>query len=157
MVLRLSRFLKHRVSCLFNRTLSVTVSFTDVYLSLNDIIIPNNGYVPISSIPLNNNGGTALLCHTNRLPPQEHEKHSGGDWFSPNGTRVGSKGSTNVPGFERNRGSMVVRLKRTNGAAVEGIYWCTTRDDLLKPWTVYVGLYHSGKGIVSSTQTIKKD
>ena len=135
------------MSCLFNRTLSVTVSFTDVYLSLNGIIIPNHGYVPISSIPLNNNDDTALLCHTNRLPPQEHEKHSGGDWFSPNGTRVGSEGSTNVPGFVRNRSSMAVRLKRTNGAAPEGIYWCSVKDDLGPTWTVYVGLYNNGKGI----------
>ena len=143
------------MSCLFNRTLSVTVSFADVYLSLNGIIIPNNGYVSISSISLNSNDGTALLCHTNRPPPQEHKKHSGGDWFSPSGTRVGSKGSTDVPGLVRNRGPMVVRLKRTNSTTPYGIYWCSIKDDSGTTWKVYVGLYTNGKGIFLA-QTIKK-
>ena len=135
----------------FLAVLTSPLSFTDVYLSLNDSIIPNHGYVPISSIPLNSND-TALLCHTNRPPPKEHDKHSEGDWYSPHGTRVGSIGSTDVPGFVRNRSPMVVRLKRTNGTTPEGIYWCSVKDDLLTPWTVYVGLYNKGKGSFSLTK-----
>ena len=108
----------------------------------------------ISSIPLNSNDDNALLCHTNR--PSEREKHSGGDWFSPHGTRVGSKGSTNVPGFVRNRSPMVVILKRTNGAAPEGIYWCSVKDDLGPTWTVYVGLYNNGKGISTPSSNYQK-
>ena len=143
------------ISCkLCYQNYAFTVTSTEVNLSLNGRIIPNHGYVPISSIPLNSTDDTALLCHTNRLEAHNSNKHSGGNWYSPIGTRVAR---TDVPGFVRNRGSMVVRLKRTIGATVEGIYWCSIQDNLLTPWTVYVGLYHSGKGIVSSTQTIKKD
>ena len=110
--------------------------------------------MPISSIPLNSNDDTALLCHTNR--PKVNHQHSGGDWFSPHGTKVGIEGSTAVPGFVRNRGSMVVRLKRANGAASEGIYWCSVKDDSPAPWIVYVGLYNNGEGIFLA-QTITKE
>ena len=88
----------------------------DVYLSLNGIVIPNNGYVEISDI--GSDDDTALLCHTNRLPPPG-KTHSGGDWYDPDGTRVQD---IYVPGFTRNRGPMVVRLKRTSGTPPEGIY-----------------------------------
>ena len=136
---------------LATRVNSVTVSSTEVNLSLNGSIIPNHGYVPISSIPLNSNDDTALLCHTNR-PPRNNYKDSDGNWFIPSGTSVGNKVSTAVPGFVRNKGPMEVRLKRTNGAAPEGIYWCSVKDDLLTPWTVYVGLYNKGKGSFSLTK-----
>ena len=138
---------------LFSSTNVITAPFPDVYLGLNGIIIPNHGYVPISSIPLNSTGDTALLCHTNRLQDHDTNKHSGGDWYSPIGTRVSS---TDVPGFVRSRGPMVVRLKRTNSAAPEGIYWCSIQDDLLTLWRMYVGLYNDGKGILLA-QTIKKE
>ena len=87
---------------------------------------------------------TALLCHTNLLTTSV--RHSGGDWFAPDGTRVHEN---DVPGFKKNRGPMVVRLSRntaTNPPA-EGIYHCVIEDDTLQ--TVYVGLYNSGRGIVS--------
>ena len=35
------------------------------------------------------------------------------------------------------------------------IYWCSVKDDSLAPWTVYVGLYNNGKGILFA-ETIKK-
>ena len=141
---------------LATRVNSVTVSSTEVNLSLNGRIIPNHGYVPISSIPLNSNDNTALLCHTNRPPRNNSNKGSDGNSFLPSGISVGNKVSTDVPGFVRNRGPMVVRLKRTSGAASEGIYWCSIQDDSLAPWTVYVGLYNNGKGILLA-QTIKKE
>ena len=80
-------------------------SSTDVYLSLNDEVIPNHGYVEISDI--GSNDTAALLCHTNRPA-------IGGDWLAPDGDTVGSLGSTDVPGFERNRGPVLVRMRRSN-------------------------------------------
>ena len=116
----------------------------DVYLSLNGIVIPNNGYVEISDI--GSNDDTALLCHTN----QPGSTNSGGDWYGPDETRVSG---SDVPGFTRNRGSMVVRLKRTSGTPPEGIYRCKIIDAASIPQTVYVGLYNTGEGNNSSIQS----
>ena len=121
-------------------------SSTDVYLSLNGEVIPNHGYVEISNIGISNDD-TALLCHTNRPPPPGIAQ-SGGHWFAPNGTEVGSLGSTDVPGFDRNRGPMLVRLRRNSGTPNEGIYWCDVNDAAETPQTIYVGLYNTGGGIL---------
>ena len=87
---------------------------------------------------------TALLCYTNRPPPHGGTS-SGGDWYEPDGTRV-----TAVPGFSRNRGSMVVRLRKftSTGAPSEGMYKCEIKDTEFIYKTVYVGLYNSGGGKV---------
>ena len=90
---------------------------------------------------------TALLCHTNRPSPPPGSVASGGDWFAPDGTRVGTLGSTDVPGFERNRGPMLVRLRRTSSTPYEGIYRCEVYDATEVPQTVYVGLYNTGRGM----------
>ena len=94
------------------------VTHLGVYLSLTGTIIPNHGYVMISDI--GNMDNTALLCHTNR----GGSSNSGGHWFAPDGDKVGSVGSTVVPGFGRNRGDMVVRLRRNDGTPEEGVYHC---------------------------------
>ena len=118
------------------------VLLTDVYLSLNGIVIPNHGYVEISRI--GSNDDSALLCHTN-FPPPPDSAHSGGDWFAPDGTRVSG---TDVPGFARTRGSMVVRLGESTGTPLEGIYRCEIKDADETLQTVYVGLYNAGAGRV---------
>ena len=122
------------------------VSLTDVYLSLNGAVIPNNGYVEISDI--GSMDDSALLCHTNRPATQGNSPnlHSGGDWHAPNGNRVGI--TPPVPGVTRSRGSMVVRLGESTGTPLEGIYRCEIEDadDTLQ--TVYVGLYNAGAGRV---------
>ena len=121
-------------------------SSTDVYLSLNGEVIPNHGYVEISDI--GSSDTTALLCHTNR-PPPPWSAISGGNWFAPDGTRIGGIGSTDVPGFVRNRGPMVVRLRRrTSGSAPDdGIYQCLVNDATETIQSVHVGLYITGGGI----------
>ena len=114
---------------------------TDVFLSLNGNIIPDHGYVDIADI--GSTDDTALLCITNR-PPPSGSFHSGGDWFSPERNRVQH---TDVPGFTRNRGPMVVRLKRTrSGTPTEGIYHSVIQDSTSTFETVNVGLYNSGGG-----------
>ena len=82
---------------------------------------------------------TALLCHMNYngIP-------SYGNWFAPDGIRVNED---DVPGFTRNRGPMVVRLKRTTGTPAQGIYQCSIEDDQYMLHIVYVGLYSMGEGI----------
>ena len=112
---------------------------TDVFLRLNGNVIPDNGLLNISDIGSSDVG--ALLCITN-LPPTG--ANSGGDWFAPNG-RVGDM--VPVPGFNRNRGPMVVRLFRTvSGTPTQGIYQCVIEDSTLTLKEVHVGLYNSGGG-----------
>ena len=87
---------------------------------------------------------TALLCITNRPATFGN---SGGDWFAPYGDKVGGLSSTTVPGFGRNRGDMIVRLRRNSDTEPEeGIYYCVVLDADNITQTVYVGLYNSGGG-----------
>ena len=118
----------------------------DVFLGLNGDIIPNNAYVDISHI--GSPDDTALLCITNR-PPPTGSPNSGGDWFVPDGTRVGGPGTTDVPGFNRNRGPMVVRLLRNTATdpAAEGMYHCLIDGAISSNLEISVGLYNSGGGM----------
>ena len=115
-----------------------------MYISLNGKIIPNHGYVDINAI--GSNDPTALLCNTNRGPGGNGD--SGGDWFAPDGIAVGNINNKNVPGFVRNRGSMVVRLLRDTGTdpAAQGIYRSSILDADGNNQIVYVGLYNTGNG-----------
>ena len=115
---------------------------SDVYLSLNDVVIPNNGYVIISDI--GTTGVTGLLCHTNHpadIPGGADGMHSGGAWFTPDVTEV--LHNSNI-GFRRIFGSMVIKMYRHTPSAsqrVEGIYNCQVQDATDTLQTVYVGLY----------------
>ena len=120
-------------------------SSTDVYLSLNGEVIPNHGYVEISDIGIFDDD-TALFCHTNR-PPPVGSTNSGGNWVAPDGDRVGGIGSTDVPGLERTRGPMLMRLRSNSGTPDEGIYQCEVNDATNTPQTISVGLYNSGRGM----------
>ena len=119
--------------------------YADVYLTLNGDVIPNHGYVEISDI--GSTDTTALLCHNNCVQCS-NSYHSGEDWFAPNRTAVNFE---DIPGFTRNRGRNVMRLKRINGTPVEGIYSCSIQNPAPAIHTVYVGLYNSGKGIIRIT------
>ena len=122
---------------------------SDVYLSLDGVFIPNHGYVLISDIGSDDvTDPTPLLCHTNRSPPNGGPATSGGNWISPTDITVGNINSGDVPGFGRNRGPMEVRLWRTTGTPVEGIYRCEVMDASEILQKVYVGLYNDGGGNV---------
>ena len=125
------------------------VSLAVVYLSLNDDIIPNHGYVMISDI--GSTEDTALICHTNR---PASGVNSGGNWVGPNGMVVGGAtiGVINVPGFRRNRDPMIVRLYRNTATdpPLQGIFHCEVEDDTDRQQTVYVGVYGSGGGMAPS-------
>ena len=113
--------------------------YIDVYISLKDEVLLHHSYVVLSNI--GSDDSSALLCHTNR---PRSDRHSGGDWFSPEGTKVGSVGD--VPGFERNRDSMLVRLRRTDSDAANGIYKCKVKDKNETYQTVFVGIYINAEG-----------
>ena len=116
-----------------------THKITDVYISLKDAVVPNNGYVAIRDIGSTDN--SALICHTNR---PSNGAHSGGDWYGPNGKKVDYSTGTSVPGFVRNRAPMIVRLKRFYfGSPSNGIYYCDVNDSMNTSHTVYVGVYDS--------------
>ena len=129
---------------------NITSLDSDVYLSLNDVFIPNHGYVIINDIGTVGDD-TALLCHTNHPADTSGGSdgmHSGGAWFRPDQSEVlGSGGSE---GFRRNRGSMVIRLYRNTATdpPVEGIYYCQIEDDTDMVHIVSVGLYNSVGGNV---------
>ena len=125
---------------LTNYPLLIPSSHVGVYLSLNGRVIPEQGYVVMSTIGTVGDD-TALLCFTNRPPP-----NSGGNWYTPNGTSVAG---VVVPGVRRNRGPMVARLYRNiaTGPAANGIYRCQIMDDTDTLHTLHVGLYHDGAGI----------
>ena len=93
---------------------------------------------------------TALLCHTN----EPAARLIVGDWFDPNGNKVGNDGGSkhgDVPGFKRSRVPHVVRLKRSSsdGTPPEGVYKCVVKDTTDTNQTVYVGIY-SGRCLVFS-------
>ena len=110
-----------------------------VHLSLRNELIPNNSYVVMDDI--GSTDVTALLCHTN----EPSRRASEGDWFAPNGAKVGNYTdsiSRDVPRFGRNRGPHLVRLKRSSdGTPPEGVYKCVVRDTTDTNQTVYVGIY----------------
>ena len=120
------------------------MNFTDVYLSLNGIVIPNNGYVLISEIGFTDE--TALLCNTNIVPPDD-QRYSETGWFAPDKTRIPEESNQ---AFLSSRDATVVRLKRKNNthSLQQGIYICEVNaTDPTQP--LYVGLYHVNEGLQS--------
>ena len=66
-----------------------------------------------------------------------------GQWFFPNGTGVYS---TNISSdLYRDRGQMVVRMKRRRGG-VDGIYYCVIPDAMDVNQTIYIGVYNTSTG-----------
>ena len=111
-----------------------------MYISHNDIIVPNNGYVASSDIGSWYN--SPLICHTNRPASRGN---SGGDWYNPEGERIGE--ASTVQGLASLRDRMHVRLYRTGFALPpEGIYHCEIRDILNIKHQIYVGIYSSRSG-----------
>jgi hypothetical protein len=83
------------------------------------------GQIPIADVGEGSASGGALLCMTNKpmccddTPPNRRQ----GEWFYPNGTKVGIPASGDD--FYRNRGTSVVRLNRRNNVMQPtGLYCC---------------------------------
>ena len=125
----------------------------DVWFSLNGTTYYNNSIVTLEDI--GNNIDTALLCMTNLTAccrPSQANGFSLGNWYFPNGTRVPNDFIINrtiglIWDFYRDRGLMVVRMKR-RGGGVEGIYHCEIPDSMNVTQTIYIGVYNTSSGEV---------
>ena len=121
--------------------------FTDVYLSHNNVIIPNHGYVTINDI--GSNDMSALICNTNSTASGRKL----GDWFSPSGDKVGGMGNgpnsdNYVPGLFKTRESKKLKLLRaTTSSPPEGIYHCQVNNNTRQTFQkLCVGLYNKTSG-----------
>ena len=112
-------------------------------VSLKGVLYSDRGLVAVSNV--GSSDSSAIICYTNYS--DVHGSGHEGNWISPDGTTVDSSGS--VPGFTTTRGPLIVRLLRTSGTPQQGIYQCVVQSDTAVLYTVHVGLYNSGEGIVS--------
>ena len=112
-------------------------------VSLKGVLYSDRGLVAVSNV--GSSDSSAIICYTNYS--DVHGSGYEGNWISPDGTTVDSSGS--VPGFTTTRGPLIVRLLRTSGTPQQGIYQCVVQNDTAVLYTVHVGLYNSGEGIVS--------
>ena len=130
--------------CLLN---THTSSFPDVWFSLNGTTYQNNSIVNLEDIDERDD---ALLCKTHQIACCRSSNTVLGNWFFPNGSRVFSGDEdpasyNNNTDFYRDRGQMVVRLKRRRGGE-EGIYCCEIPDSANVTQTIYIGVYTANNG-----------
>ena len=93
-------------------------------------------------------GGLALLCLTDKQDCCDRPNPRFGEWYFPNGIRVGIK---NAGDIYRNRGLSVVRLNRRNNASLpSGVFQCEIPDEHGRNQNIYVGIYTVGSGMSCS-------
>ena len=106
------------------------IKLIGVYLSLNGVTIPNDGYVRISDIYIDELG---LHCNTDRIDccraSDASDGVAQGHWYRPDGTQVGSftQEDANDPTrnfFARNRDIGEVRLNRFGNPPERGRFRC---------------------------------
>ena len=110
-----------------------------VTLTLKNESVANSGYVDIDDI---GEGSDALLCHTDRMNccTNTMGQTRAGDWYYPDGTRVGIMGMTEEE-FYRDRSTQVVRLSYRNSSFTqEGLFKCVVPDAKGIERTVYVNI-----------------
>ena len=117
----------------------------NVRFSLNGTTYQNNSLVTLEDI---GEGDDALLCVTDQTacccPP--YTGSSGrvlGNWYFPNGTRVGSYSYQRD--FYRTSVWMVKVLHRKRGG-VDGIYHCVVPDKAGVTKNIYIGVYSANTG-----------
>ena len=121
---------------------------TGVFLSLNGVTIPNDGYVIVSNIGM---GDTGLHCNTDRSDCcRGSDNPSGGTqgrWYYPDGREVRDYTTEIVDDpngnfFSRNRGTGIVRLNRNGNppAADRGRLRCDIPNTSGVTVTLYVNI-----------------
>ena len=113
------------------------------HVSFNGIILTNHSYVDLSLV---NGNAHSVSCHTDlqsccRMVQGPHR----GDWYFPNGTKLGFSTCDNCKIYE-DRGAQRVELYRRNNGNTSGIYHCETptiANSEGKDY-VYIGLYYNG-------------
>ena len=119
-----------------------------VYLSLNGVAIPNDGYVIASDIGEDDNG---LYCNTDRSDCCGRADHPNGtivqgEWYYPNGSQVQSFThevalDPTRSFFYRNRFTQAVRLNRDTGNPQErGRFRCEVPNADGDNVTMYVNI-----------------
>ena len=123
-----------------------TYPISGVFLSLNGVTIPNDGYVLASSI---GGDGAGILCNTDRNDccRASDNPNSGaqGHWYDPEGNEVGShtvelKRYPTQNFFARNRGSGIVRLYRSENPSERGQFCCEIPNASGNTETRYVNI-----------------
>ena len=118
--------------------------YSVLFLTFNGKNIPNNLYVDISNLTINQ---TALTCRTQSVNCCSDGVLEGG-WLDPSGAQISS--NLNSPhGFYISGSYQELRLIRGVGTPSDGIYTCTLPDSSTQTHMVYVGLYSEDGGIVS--------
>ena len=121
------------------------------YVSFNGVVLANHSYVNL--LLVNDTESGSVQCHTDLSTCcRSQQGPYRGDWFFPNGSVLGFRGSSDDDIYELRRPQRVDLRRRNNGSA-SGIYHCSiptyaslpiNDSDLLVPEHVYVGLYDSG-------------
>ena len=133
--------------CLLSALVEVH-SQTVPYVSFMGTNLTNHSYVDLTLVGNLNNGSDSVHCHTDLDTCCNADAGPDrGDWFSPNGTRLGF----NVLGvdiYEVREETQQVDLRRRNNADASGIYRCTVETNAVHNDSgremVYAGLYASG-------------
>ena len=123
-----------------------------MYLSLNGVAIPNDGYVLVSGIGEDIGG---LLCHTDRSGCcRNSDGHAQGHWYFPDppGDQVLIRGErTTGDYFYRNRDARIVRLNRVGTPSERGRFRCEIPNASGDMVNLYVNI---GEWCVSSCMII---
>ena len=133
--------------CLLS-ALVVVHSQTVPYVSFMGTNLTNHSYVNLTVVGRPEDGSDSVKCHTDldtccNSAAGPHR----GDWFFPNGSRLGF----NLPGvdiYQVRLSTQEVDVRRRNNHDISGIYCCTIETNAVNDEdgreTVYAGLYASG-------------
>lgn len=128
-----SFFIHQFMFIMYIYTLAI-ISHLAVGFSLNGQYYPNGSAISLSSIGQDD---SALRCLTNGtccIPPNR-----AGEFYYPDGSKVNTQATGED--FYRNRGEMMIRLHRRNGAASPtGLYKCVIPDSSGELMTLHITL-----------------
>ena len=116
------------------------------YVSFKGTNLPNHSYVDLTLVGDVLDGSNSVQCHTDLSTCCSSSQGADrGDWYFPNGTRLGFS-DTSEDAYEQRQGQRV-DLRRTR-SSTSGMYRCDmdTNSGNTNRETVYVGLYARGGG-----------
>ena len=92
------------------------------HVSFNGMVLANHSYVNL--LLVNNTESGSVQCHTDLDTCCRSRARARGDWFFPNGSVLGFRGSSDDDIVEY-RGQQRVDLRRRNNGSASGIYHCS--------------------------------
>lgn len=128
-------------------------------MSLHGVVIANNSYVNVNHI--GDEDRDALLCHTDKLNCCTNMigQQRAGEWYYPNGTRVGTVGYNIYTGhtsyFFRSRGTQTVLLRRKSYPSETGKFCCEVPNayDFIQSICANVGMLSHTHTYTHNTNT----